>query len=67
MAHELSVLSMVKANHRFVWLFDDSSRTDAIDVFRNRAADPECVLSWLDASILTERVRSAIAGERKAG
>ena len=67
MANELSVLVMAKAEHRFIYLFDDSSRADAIDAIRNHAADPTCVLSWLDASVLTERVRSAGSPERKAG
>lgn len=54
---ELNVLALVKGNERFVFVYDDDSREELIEVFRNLAADPEAAMSWFDAAILTDKAR----------
>jgi len=54
---ELNVLALRKGNERYIYLFDDVSRTGLTDVFRDQAADPRLSLSWLDVPILTDKAR----------
>jgi hypothetical protein len=55
---EFNVLALIKGTERYVFIFDDSSRSSLIDAFRNHAADPNLSFSWFDAAVLTEKVRS---------
>jgi hypothetical protein len=54
---DLNVLALVKGNERYVYVYDDASRSDLINTFRDDAADPRLSLSWLDVSLLTAKAR----------
>jgi hypothetical protein len=55
--HELSVLALIRGRERFVYVYDDESRDQLIEVIRAQAASPAISLSWYDAAVLTERAR----------
>lgn len=57
MAAEVNVLALVKGSEKFIYIFDDASRADAIDAIRDAAADPKVAINWFDAAVLTERAR----------
>ena len=57
MANEFNVLALIKGPERFVFVYDDASRTDLIDTIRNLAADPALSLTWFDALVLTKKAR----------
>ena len=59
MSRELNVLALFKGAERFIFVYDDDSRDVVIDDIRHKAADPSVALSWFDAAVLTERVRTA--------
>jgi hypothetical protein len=54
---EFNVLALIKGNERYVYVYDDASRTQLIDTFRDQAADPRYSFSWFDAAVLTEKAR----------
>lgn len=55
--HDLNVLALVKGAERFVFVYDDDGREDAIAAIRDQAADPTVSLNWFDAALLVERAR----------
>ncbi|MCI0681090.1 MAG: hypothetical protein L0Y71_03215 [Gemmataceae bacterium] len=57
MANEVNVLALIKGDERFVFVYDDASRTHLIDAIRDLAADPELSLTWFDALVLTKKAR----------
>ena len=57
MHHELSVLALIRGKERFVFVYDDESLSELIEVFRVQASDPNVGLSWYDAAVLAERAR----------
>ena len=57
MRHEFNVLALIKGNERFVFVYDDASRQDLINTFRDHAADPNSSITWFDATVLTEKAR----------
>ncbi|MCS7046531.1 MAG: hypothetical protein NZO58_09265 [Gemmataceae bacterium] len=57
MANEYNVLALVKGSERYVFVYDDASRTCLIDVIRDLAADPTTSLTWFDALVLTKKAR----------
>jgi hypothetical protein len=57
LAQEFNVLALIKGQERFVFVYDDDSRHQLIDTFRNQAADPNLSLTWFDALVLTKKAR----------
>lgn len=57
MPSELNVLALVKGPERYVYVYDDDSRRELLDAFRDQAADPALTLSWFDALVLTKKAR----------
>jgi hypothetical protein len=57
MRREFNVLALIKGNERYVFVYDDDSRPELIDTFRDQAADPRLNLNWFDAAVLTEKAR----------
>jgi hypothetical protein len=53
----LNILALIKGNERYVFVYDDESRTPLIDAFRDQAADPRLSFSWFDACLLTQKAR----------
>lgn len=61
MPQEFNVLALVKGQERYIYVFDDVSRLELIDAFRDQAADPRLSLNWFDAAILTQKAREQAA------
>ncbi len=57
MPREYNVLALIKGAERYVFVYDDASRENLIDHFRDQAADPRLSLTWFDAAVLTEKAR----------
>jgi hypothetical protein len=55
--HELSILALIKGSERYIYVYDDVSRSRLLDAIRDQAASPRLSLSWFDAAVLTERAR----------
>lgn len=57
MRNEYNVLALIKGEERYVFVYDDESRQNLIDAFRDQAADPHLSLNWFDAAVLTCKAR----------
>jgi hypothetical protein len=55
---ELNVLALIKGEERYVYIYDDHSRAQLLDAFRDHAADPHLNLTWFDAAVLREKARA---------
>jgi len=56
-SQDINVLAMVKGNERYVFLFDDGSRSETLRVLGRYASNPELSFSWHDAAVLSQRIR----------
>lgn len=56
-ARDINVIALVKGEERYVFLYDDASRTEALRTLGRFAADPDLSFSWHDATVLGEKVR----------
>ena len=56
MTQDINVLALVKGDERYVFLFDDSNRSEALRTLGRYASNPELSFSWYDAAV---RIRSA--------
>jgi len=57
LSNELNVLALIKGAEHYIFVYDNESRPQLIDTFRDQAADPQLSLSWFDAIVLTTKAR----------
>ena len=62
MRREFNILALIKGQERYVFVYDDESRPELIDNFRDCAADPSQSFNWFDAAVLTEKAREQARG-----
>ncbi len=56
-ARDINVIALVKGGERYVFLYDDDSRPEALKTLGRYAADPDLSFSWYDAAVLGQKVR----------
>ena len=59
MKQDINVLALVKGNERYIFLFDDQHRADALRTLGKFASNPELSFSWYDAAVLSQRIRQS--------
>lgn len=66
MTQDINVLALVKGEERYIFLFDDERRSDALRTLGRFASNPELSFSWYDAAVLSQRVRQSALEQRAA-
>lgn len=66
MGREFNVLALIKGEERYVYVYDDASRSPLLETFRDQAADPELSLNWFDAAVLARKAREQAARAKSA-
>lgn len=59
MTTDINVLALVKGEERYIFLFDDEHRSEALRTLGRFASNPELSFSWYDAAVLSQRIRHA--------
>ncbi len=57
MSQDINVLALVKGAERYVFLYDDASRAEALRTLGRYASNPELSFTWYDAAILSQKIR----------
>jgi len=58
-SQDINVLALVKGNERYIFLFDDASRAEALRTLGRYASNPELSFTWYDAAVLSQKIRQA--------
>lgn len=61
MQQDINVLALVKGGERYIFLYDDASRAEALRVLGRYASNPELSFTWYDAAVLSQKVRQSTA------
>ena len=61
MTQDINVLALVKGEERYIFLFDDERRAEALRTLGRFASNPELSFSWYDAAVLSQRIRQTAA------
>ncbi len=67
MSQDINVLALVKGEERYIFLFDDDRRAEALRTLGKFASNPELSFSWYDAAVLSQRIRSTVPEAAEAG
>src|SRR6188474_1852794 len=62
--HDINVLALVKGEERYIFLYDDEHKSDALRTLGRFASNPELSFSWYDAAVLSQRIRQTAIEER---
>jgi hypothetical protein len=54
---DINVLALVKGQERYIFLYDDSQRAEALRVLGRFASNPDLSFSWYDAAVLSQKIR----------
>ncbi len=57
MSGEVNVVALTRGEERYVFLFDESTRTDLLRMLGRYAADPQLSFTWYDAAFLSQKIR----------
>jgi hypothetical protein len=56
-SQDINVLALVKGAERYVFLYDDANRAEALRVLGRYASNPDLSFSWYDAAVLSQKIR----------
>lgn len=54
---DINVLALVKGSERYIFLFDDTQRAEALRTLGRFASNSELSFTWYDAAVLSQKVR----------
>lgn len=57
MNDDINVLALVKGRERYIFLYEDSQRAEALRTLGRFASNPELSFTWYDAAVLSQKVR----------
>lgn len=59
MSHDIdiNVLALAKGTERYMFLYDDASRTETLRMLGRFASNPELSFTWHDAAMLSQKIR----------
>jgi len=66
-SQDINVLALVKGEERYVFLYDDTSRAEALRVLGRFASNPELSFTWYDAAVLSQKIRQDEPRTRSRG
>ena len=66
MDREINVLALVKGEERYVFLYDDANRAEALRMLGRFASNADLSFTWYDAAVLSQRVRQGSQPVKKA-
>lgn len=58
MTQDINVLALVKGEERYIFLFDDANRSEALRTLGRFASNPDLSFSWYDAAVLSQKIRA---------
>lgn len=58
--NDINVLALVKGEERYVFLYDDDNRAEALRTLGRFASNPELSFSWYDAALLSQKIRAQV-------
>ena len=64
MNDDINVLALIKGKERYIFLYDDSQRAEALRMLGRHASNPELSFSWYDAAVLSQKIRQEERAQR---
>ena len=66
MNDDINVLALVKGRERYIFLYEDSQRAEALRTLGRFASNPELSFTWYDAAVLSQKIRQEERQQNRA-
>ena len=66
MAKDINVLALVKGKERYIFLFDDDNRAEALRTLGRYASNQELSFTWYDAAVLSQKIRQTVPTPKRS-
>lgn len=63
-SQDINVLALVKGEERYIFLFTDENRGEALRTLGRYASDPELTFTWYDAAVLSQKIRQTAPADK---
>ena len=57
-SQDVNVVALVKGEERYIFLFNDEKKSEALRTLGRYASDGKLSFSWYDAAVLSQKVRN---------
>lgn len=57
MTKDINVLALLKGSERYIFLYNDSRRAEALRTLGRFASNPDLSFTWYDAAVLSQKIR----------
>jgi hypothetical protein len=57
-SQDINVVALVKGEERYIFLFNDSNKSETLRTLGRYASDSKLSFSWYDAAVLSQKVRN---------
>lgn len=57
MNQDINVVALIKGNERYIFLFTDEQRGEALRTLGRFASNKELSFTWYDAAVLSQKIR----------
>ena len=54
---DINVLALVKGRERYIFLYDDTQRSQTLRMLGRYASNPDLSFTWYDAAVLSQKIR----------
>ncbi len=61
MSQDINILALAKGEERYLFLFTDESRAEALRTLGRHASNPELSFTWYDAAVMSQKIRATCA------
>jgi len=61
---DVNVVALIKGNERYIFIYEDATRDLCTNYFGRFAGNTELSFTWLDAAMLSMKVRGAESGKK---
>ena len=65
MTQDINVLALVKGEERYIFLFDDERKSEALRQLGRYASNPDLSFTWYDAAVLSQKIRQTVSNEEE--
>lgn len=65
MTKDINVLALVKGKERYIFLFDDEHRAEALRTLGRYASNQELSFTWYDAAVLSQKIRQTAPAKQR--
>lgn len=66
MTKDINVLALVKGKERYIFLYSDDKRAEALRTLGRYASNQELSFTWYDAAVLSQRIRHSAPREEES-